>query len=124
MALADTQKAQIRRWLGYPDPLVTTLIRYPLEGNMDELSPAGEVQVEAILEGLSAIEAQVASVRTRAGLKRVEDIEFYGSGDAHQALGLDANDLVDQLAAILDAPVLHHPTNAGRFGGGVARRGA
>lgn len=124
MALDATQKASIRRYLGYPDPSVNTLQRFSLEGNMDEVSAEGEVEIEAILTRLGAIETKYTSVRAYAGLKRAEDVEFYGGGEALVTLGDEGNSLVDQLARILGVDVLAYPFPSRRICGGIARRGA
>lgn len=125
MALSDAQKADIRRWLGYPDPSVSsTTTRWAIEANMDEVSAAGETVIGEILTRLDAIWTQVTSLRSRAGLKKVEDIEFFGGGDGLDVMGMEGNDLVDQLARTLDVRVLAYPFNARRLSSGIAQRGA
>ena len=125
MALTLAQKSEVRRWLGYPDPsvaLVTT--QWWIEGNFSELSAEGEAVVIALLARMTAIWDQVTTIRTRVGIRRVEDIEFFGGGDAIEVLGIEANDVVDQIAYTLDVIVRAYPFKGGRYGGGIARRGA
>jgi len=125
VALSDSQKADIRRWLGYPDPsMSSTTTRWSVEANMDEVSAAGETVIGEILTRLDAIWNQVTSLRSRAGLKKVEDIEFFGGGDGIEVLGMEGNELADQLAVTLDVAVRQYPFRARRLCGGIARRGA
>lgn len=125
MALDDAEKAKIRRWLGYPDPSVNVSDpQWAIEANMDEVSAAGETEIDSILTRLDAIWTQGGSILARAGLKRVEDIEFYGGGDANEALGLAGNELADMLANLLGVAVLHYPFASRRMCGGIAQRGA
>lgn len=125
MALTSAQKAEVRRWLGYPDwsvALVTT--QWWIEGNFDELSAEAVAVVVSLLARMTAIWDQVATIRTRAGIKRVEDIEFFGAGDGINVLGIEANEVVDQIAYTLDAIVRAYPFKGARYGSGIARRGA
>ena len=80
MAFTDTQKAQIRRYLGYPD-----VFRYAntrLESAIDVIGARSEVQamVESDLAALAAIETKLSgTVVNSAGVKRVDEIEFFQS---------------------------------------------
>ena len=59
MALDNSQKAKIRRYLGYPD---ASQLRYDrLEDVMSGLSAEGEVEVESILASLAALAAVASS---------------------------------------------------------------
>lgn len=81
MALTDTQKAQIRLYLGYPDGFRFKHTR--LESVLDNLSPEAETLIGTLLTNLATIEARILAGATNtslsvmmAGLKRVDEIWF------------------------------------------------
>lgn len=114
MALTDTQRAKVRRYLGYPD--VGTELAHSLEGAMDNLTEAGEVEVEDILAKIATIDAQVDGNVAYAHLKRAEDVEFYAGGFG--ALSGRRNQLIDELANILG---VDHMNTTGSRGGPCLR---
>lgn len=115
MALDNSQKAKIRRYLGYPD---ASQLRYDrLEDAMSGLSAEGEVEVEAILASLAALDAQRTSNLSYLNLKRAEEVEFYNGGTA--LLMQERARLIDELAGILGVPV-NSPASAS---GGACLRG-
>lgn len=73
--LTDTQKAQIRLYLGYPDAYRFKNPR--LESIMDNLSPDAETQIATQLANLATVEAAIINIGlATAGLKRVDEIWF------------------------------------------------
>ncbi len=115
MALDNSQKAKIRRYLGYPD---VSQLRYDrLEDAMSGLSAEGEVEVEAILASLAALDTQRTTNLTYLNLKRAEEVEFYEGGSA--LLMQERTRLIDELAGILGVPV-NSPASAS---GGACLRG-
>lgn len=115
MALTATERAKVRMWLGYPDPL-----RYPisygqmfissLEEAMTAISPETEELVRKTLERLDKIEDQIfgtdegGGALAEAGVKRVDEIEFF---DSKLPMLLKDNKiaaLIDRLAALLGVP--------------------
>lgn len=115
MALDNSQKAKIRRYLGYPD---ASQLRYDrLEDAMSGLSAEGEVEVEAILASLATLDAQRTSNLSYLNLKRAEEVEFYNGGTA--LLMQERARLIDELASILGVPV-NFPASAS---GGACLRG-
>lgn len=115
MALDNSQKAKIRRYLGYPD---ASQLRYDrLEDAMSGLSAEGEVEVEAILASLAALDTQRTTNLTYLNLKRAEEVEFYEGGSA--LLMQERTRLIDELAGILGVPV-NSPASAS---GGACLRG-
>lgn len=76
MALNDTQKAQIRLYLGYPDHFRYKHTR--LESILDNLSPEAEAQVIDCLTSLVTVEAKVLGTSlSSAGIKRVDEVWFF-----------------------------------------------
>lgn len=117
MALDASQKAKIRRYLGYPD--VANEPFYLLEDHMSGLSAEGEVEVESILASLASLDAQRTANLTYANLKRAEEVEFYDGGFA--LLGGERSRLIEDLSNILGVPV--NPSAAASGGGGACLRG-
>lgn len=116
MALDASQKAKIRRYLGYPD--VANEPFYLLEDHLNGLSAEGEVEVESILTSLAALDSQRVTNLTYLNLKRAEDVEFYEGGGA--LLMQERTRLIDELAGILGVPV-NSPASA--TSGGACLRG-
>ena len=116
MALDNSQKAKIRRYLGYPD--VGTELDWRLEGAMNQLSAEGEVEVGAILASIAALDTQRTSNLAYANLKRAEEVEFYDGGFA--LLNTERTRLIQELANILGVPA---NSAAASSGGGACLRG-
>lgn len=115
MALDNSQKAKIRRYLGYPD---ASQLRYDrLEDAMSGLSAEGEVEVEAILASLAALDAQRVTNLAYLNLKRAEEVEIYEGGGA--LLMQERARLIAELAGILGVPV--NTTTAASSGGACLR---
>jgi hypothetical protein len=86
MAFTDTQKDQIRKYLGYPAGYYQ--YNTPLEGMMDKVGGIAveQASVEAILTELATVDAALADSGTTTtvsgALKRADDIEFYPAGSS------------------------------------------
>ena len=119
MALTDTQKAEVRRYLGYADQ--SQGYYSVLEGAMAVLSAGGEVQVTALLTDLAAIEAALRNPWTIQKVKRAEEVQLWVS-DGLIALRQEGNRLVNQLANMFGVPVLSSAFSPGG-GPGLAGRG-
>jgi hypothetical protein len=116
VALDASQKAKIRRYLGYPD--VANEPYWLLEDHLNGLSAEGEVEVESILASLAALDAQRVTNVAYANLKRAEEVEFYEGGGA--LLMQERARLIAELAGILGVPV---NTTTAASGGGACLRG-
>jgi hypothetical protein len=119
MALTATQKAQIRRYLGYPD--ANRQDHYHLVGAMDALSAEGEVIVTALLTSLETIQTKLSQSWDRQKVHIVEDITLAGH-DEIKALREEGNRLASDLGVALDTPPRRLPFSSGG-GTGVLRRG-
>ncbi len=81
MAFTETQKDQIRRYLGYPAAFRDQ--NYQLESMMDTVGADAveQASVEAILTELGTVDAALATASTSAygmgALKAVDEIEFH-----------------------------------------------
>lgn len=120
MALTDTQKASVRRFLGFPDG--NRLARSSLEGAMDSLSAEGEVVVEAILDQLATINSTLAGSWSRQKVLRAEEVTLAGAEEI-RALRAEGRRLANELAALLGVTILVDVFSGGSSSG-VARRGA
>lgn len=116
MALDNSQKAKIRRYLGYPD---VSQLRYDmLEDAMSGVSAEGEVEVELILASLAALDTARTNAIAYAGIKRAEDVEWYEGGQL-SSLQPERNRLIAELARILGVEPI--PLTGAGFGGACLR---
>lgn len=119
MALTDSEKAQVRRWLGYPD--INRLNQPELESAMDALSPEGEAVAREILVELDKLNEEIGSARSATRVTRVEDVWFSG-GEGLETMRQDARRLVRDLANLLGVDPKSLPFSSG-YGCGVMQRG-
>lgn len=120
MALSLTAKANVRKYLGYPD--VNRQSYLELEGALDAISAEGEVVVTDLLTKLANVDLQLENSWSVQKVKRAEEVELFG-GDGIQALWAEGRRLVERLAATLDVQVLRQVFGAGGGRGGQAGRG-
>jgi hypothetical protein len=118
MALSATQRAQIRRLLGYSerfgDTLATAAQR--IEAAMDSLSAANEVEVTALLgttsdaatvRSLLAVENAITAQRTRRKALAVGSIKL-NPLELHM-LRSEGSALLGQLASVLGVAIQSNP---------------
>lgn len=135
MAFTDSEKASIRRYLGFPD-----VFRYAnprLEGALDVVGsrPEAAALARTYLVELDAIMARVSgteslSVLSMAGIKKVDGengVEFFGSASG-QAVLKDVRRIgslwVAQLSTLFGIPAVSDPfTGGGYAGDGWSSRG-
>lgn len=120
MALTETQKAEVRRFLGYSD-LSRGGVSI-LEAVLIALSPEAEVQVVAVLADLTAIEVRLRASWPLQVAKRAEEVELWG-WEGIMALRMEGNRLAAMLGSILCVPVLVPPFTAGGGAVGSTIRG-
>lgn len=108
MALTDQQKAKIRRFLGYPD-----IFRYKntrLEGVLQSGTISAEVEtlIVADIAKLDALDDALTSTGGTAiggaGVKKVDEIEFFGSGQTITDLRNIGRMLVGRISTALGVP--------------------
>lgn len=111
MAITDTERAQIRRALGYWDQ--TQGFYSKLEGTIFTVSAEGELQIRQYLTEIAEIDVQIREARMkRIKASRVEDIHVAGP-DEILMLYHEGNRLCRQISLILGVPVLHFPFAVG-----------
>lgn len=118
MALTDSQKASIRRYLGYPD--VNRGSFSELEGAMLAISSAGETVVATLLTALDGINTRLTAAWDRQNVIQVEDVKLAGPTEI-QALRSEGDRLARDLAQVFDLTPRRLPFSSGS--GGAFRRG-
>lgn len=112
MAFTNSQKVKIRHFLGFP--AASHLDRNSrLESSMDLTGEDADASalVTGILTSLAAVETELASSLSAAGLIRAEDLEWQlgGEGGSGVIAGKRAEGrrLCAQLSVIFGVPVVH-----------------
>lgn len=110
MALSTTEKAQARLYLGY-----SGLFRYlhtRLEGALTSLDADGETLVRTQLTSLASLDTALGTaVTSSAGVKKADEVEFFGSSTATggmtriEELRRQGRLLVGRLSTMLGVPV-------------------
>jgi hypothetical protein len=118
MALTSSQKAQVRRYLGYPDGY--RYVYTELENAMTALSAEGETLVGTILTSLALIETKLAASWDRMKVTQVEDVHFAGSGEIG-ALRNEGRRLATDLASLLSVRMLRVPFSSSTGNGATIR---
>jgi hypothetical protein len=123
MALTDSEKSLIRRYLGYPEVTPVTIIQsgtarfaqtaFVLEQNMLNLTPSGEMQVRAILAQLATSRTEIDASLGRLKAAKVGSITL-NAAEMKQRKTHDRW-LVCQLAAVLSVKPLDDDTPAVRI---------
>lgn len=109
MALSDSQKNRILRLLCFPyGTLVSTSLDYSkiISDRLANLTAAGQVEVEEILEWIERTDEQLAKAINSSGVKRIDDIEFFGASEGSKAdvLRKEKNRYISDLSSILGIP--------------------
>ena len=105
MAFTDDQKTQIRRYLGFPDVFRASNTR--LESAMDVIGGRSEVQsmIESDLAAITAIEAKLTDSLSSAGIKKVDEIEFFEAGQ-RKAIREEGRRLCGRLSITMGVPLV------------------
>jgi hypothetical protein len=126
MSFSETQKEQIRQYLGFEaeaeeDSAALIALRADLESKMDEVgaSAVKQTTVEYILTQIVAVEAAIATVGTSAGamgsLKKADEAEFYelrGGGTGQPLTNVEYGELLlSRLAARFGFAVSELPSD-------------
>lgn len=102
--LTDTQKAQIRLYLGYSD--VYRYKHYRLESILTNLSPEAEILIADALAKLATIETTLLDAGTNgAGVKRVDEIWFFGAFERTGVIRNIGRQYVSRISITVGVPV-------------------
>lgn len=119
MSLTTTQRAKVRRYLGYPDG--NRELSSSLEGAMTSLSVEGEAEVVSVLSQLATIEANLESSWARQKVVRAEEVTLAGA-DEIMALRAEGNRLAATLGSLLGVEPRRQAFTSGASTG-IAGRG-
>jgi hypothetical protein len=117
VAFTDTEKATIRRYLGFSELFRDVDTR--LEGQLDSLSAEAEALVRATLVQLAAIDAKIhTAALENLDLQRAEDVTFLGP---EQLIALKdyGRSLINRIAVTFEVEPMRDYYGAGAMGGGV-----
>lgn len=120
MALSDTEKASIRRYLGFPDSNRQLHMNTRIEGALDALSPEGEVEVRVQLVDLAAIETTLRGSWGRQKVLKAEEVTLAGDGEI-RALRAEGNRITGMLADILGVTARRSVFTSGSRSGAASR---
>jgi hypothetical protein len=86
MAFTEAQKVKIRLFLGFPDVFQDNNAR--LESAIDVIGTRSDTQteVETLLVNLAAADAKVNGLLTSAGIKKVDEVEFFPSSSGSSSV--------------------------------------
>lgn len=119
MSLTATQRAKVRRHLGFPDG--NRELSADLEGAMTSLSAEGEVEVVDVLTQIDTISTSLQESWARQKVVRAEEVTLAGA-DEIMALRAEGNRLAATLASILGVEPRRLAFTSGAQGG-IAGRG-
>lgn len=109
MAFSVAQKNKIMRLLCYPyGTLVSTSLDYSniIARNFDDITAEAQAEVEQLLEYIDQTDDQLDSAINTAGIKRIDDIEFFGGNEPSKAdiLRKEKKRYVNDLSCLLGIP--------------------
>ena len=90
MAFTEAQRVKIRLYLGFPDVFRANDPR--LEGAMDVIGARADTQAEVVacLAALVLAETKIATLLGSAGIKKVDEVEFFQAQSGGSAAVRDA----------------------------------
>ena len=125
MALTDTEKAQVRRYLGFPD--INRQYDLALEAAMNAISAEGETFVRDLLTELATVQVALVDARTcrlkALSVGKGEVVIDDGSNREIRALRAEGNRLAQDLGGALHVRPYRLPFSSRRGSGGIMQRG-
>ncbi len=105
MPFSESEKAAVRRYLGFPSVYRASNPR--LENAMDVVGAQPEVvlQVQSDLSGIAQIEANLLALLPSAGVKKVDEIEFFDGGQ-QKAMKDEGRRLCGRLSTTMGVPLV------------------
>ena len=110
MAFTDAQKENIRFYLGYPQVYLYANPRLESAINVVGNSATLVDKVQGILDKLDATQDNLSQAQQTAGLKRAEDIEWYGNTNQNVVgiLNAEGKKFCTQLSIIFGVPIANN----------------
>lgn len=111
MAFTTTEKIKILKFLGWPANTINSQSLSYSKIVSDRLLlvlPEAETEVRAYLTRLEAIETSLVGAVDSSGVKKIDDIEFFGAADGTKlsALRNERNRIIKELATMLDLAIM------------------
>ena len=119
MAFTDEQKENIRFYLGYPQVYLYANPRLENAIDVVGISATLVAKVQAILDKITATEDNLSNAQDTAGLKRAEDIEWYGDTNQNVVgiLKKEGSKYCGQLSIIFGVPLASNTFSPGGYSG-------
>lgn len=111
MALSNLQKLTVLKYLGLPlTSIDSTKLAFSniINNRLNDVTGDYQTLVEDTLAKLEGTDQRLAKALTRAGVKAIDDIEFFGENAGRtefQILRSEKNNLIIELANLLDISV-------------------
>lgn len=107
MAFTDEEKYKIIRFLGYPaNTLKTDSLSYSkiISDRLLNVETAAEDEIRLIIDRIIALDEGLVTAVDQSGVKRIDDIEFFGASDGSKLSELrkERSRLIKELAMMLD----------------------
>lgn len=122
MAFTEPQRVQIRLMLGYPDVFRSYNPR--LEGVFDVIGsrPDTQAAVVDLLTKIAALDLQLGTILSLAGLKRAEDVEWYQALNTKmsapmQAVATLGRIYIGRMSALMGVPIYSDFFGTGGYAG-------
>lgn len=115
MALTDTEKQKVLKYLGYPGKVIvegSTHYHNTVAARLTNLTSDIETNVRACLTALDALETKYTASTGRMLVKKVGDIEL-NSDNEHSMLSKEHKRQKTLLSSILDIPTRGGSVNIG-----------
>lgn len=113
MALTETERSDVRRWLGYADRISGDY--HVLENAMDTLKIEAEANLRVSLERICDVDTKLSESLCRFGVESVDDIKL-NTSDMMCALYTEGNRHVRLIASSLGVPIERLPFGASQRG--------
>jgi hypothetical protein len=109
MALSAAQKNKIIRLLCYPyGTLISTSLDYSniLVGKLNLVADEAQTEVEQLIQWIDQTDDQIDAAINTSGIKRIDDIEFFGGNEPSKAdvLRKEKKRYLNDLSALLGIP--------------------
>jgi hypothetical protein len=107
VALTDGEKIKILRFMGWPAKTTdSTSLSYSkiISDRLSNLSDPILAETRYLLDRIEGLDDRLEAAITRAGVKRIDDIEL--SGNEFEVLRKEKNKLIRELGVLLDIAII------------------
>lgn len=112
MAFTTSEKIKILKFLGWPANTINSeslSFNKVVSDRLLLVLPEAEEEVRAYLDRLDALDTSLVAAVDSTGVKKIDDIEFFGAQDGTKlsALRSERNRIIKELAIMLDIAMLN-----------------